>query len=78
VHVPNRSEAELQRSAAALCAVPVVHSGDAEATVQTLQQLKTLSVQLAIDDFDTGYSGLPASSRSPSTCSRSTAPSSRA
>jgi diguanylate cyclase (GGDEF)-like protein/PAS domain S-box-containing protein len=31
---------------------------DAEATVQTLEQLKKLGVKLAIDDFGTGYSSL--------------------
>ena len=31
---------------------------DAEATLQTLHELKTLGVRLAIDDFGTGYSSL--------------------
>jgi diguanylate cyclase (GGDEF)-like protein/PAS domain S-box-containing protein len=32
--------------------------GDADATVRTLERLKTLGVRLAIDDFGTGYSSL--------------------
>lgn len=32
--------------------------GDADATVKTLQHLKSLGVRLAIDDFGTGYSSL--------------------
>jgi EAL domain-containing protein (putative c-di-GMP-specific phosphodiesterase class I) len=32
--------------------------GDADATVKTLQHLKSIGVRLAIDDFGTGYSSL--------------------